>query len=211
MSSTRHSVVRRRLATQLALTLIVVMATGCAARVPYPADWSPRDAAEERCEAPAGRFKNLPERSTDEVSLPLSEVFFGELLRGFDVTHVAIELLDSGELRVKPWVGDIELREERIVAPQGEACATDRWMVTAGWDVSGFMIAEGILLTGGLFIPAAHKFSFYLDRDQQGRLVVHGVLRISGTVLVFFPFNARDSELWFSYTPLPEEARSHGE
>lgn len=211
MSSTPHSEVRRRLAAPLALALIAVTATGCAAHVPYPADWSPRDISAEHCGAPSGRFKNLPERSTDERSVPLSEIFFGELLQGFDVSHVTLELLDSGELRVKPWVGDIELREERIVAPQGEACASDRWLVTAGWDVNGFMIADGILWTGGLIIPAAHKSLFYLDRDQQGRLIVHAMVRISGTVLVFFPFDARDSELWFSYTPLPEETRNHGE
>ena len=211
MSSTRHSVVRRRLAAALALALIAIAATGCAARVPYPADWSPRGAAGERCEAPVGRFQNLPERSTDEESVSLAEIFFGELLQGFAVTHVALELLDSGELRVKPWVGDIELREERIVAPQGEGCAKDRWLVTAGWHVDGFLIAEAVLWTGGLFIPAAHKFVFHLDLDQQGRLVVHAVVRISGTVLFFVPFNTRDAELWSAYAPVREEAANYGE
>lgn len=211
MNSNRQKVVRRRFAPQLALALIAATAAGCAARVPYPADWSPRNAPEGHCEAPAGRFRNLPERGTDEGSMSLSEIFFGEFLQGFDVTHVALELLDSGELRVKPWVGDVELREERIVAPQGEACATDRWLVTAGWQGNGFLIAEAILWTGGLFIPAAHKVVFHLDLDQQGRLVVHAVARISGTVLFFVPFNTRDAELWFAYTPLPEEANSHGE
>jgi hypothetical protein len=31
-----------------------------------------------------------------DASVSLAEIFFGELLQGFAVTHVALELLDSG-------------------------------------------------------------------------------------------------------------------
>jgi len=183
--------------------LVAVLLSGCAARVPYPADWEPMAGAGTGCQDLAGRFRDQPAGTSDDEpgadGLPLTEIFFGGLLEGFEVTHLEFESLAGGGLRVMPWVGETRLREERIVAADDASCEEDGWVFTTGWELDGLMIADGIFWTAGIVVPAAEKWSFGFGRDAQGHLVVHAVARIGGTVLLIVPFSSRHYEAWFSY------------
>jgi hypothetical protein len=193
----------------LAVLLATILLSGCAARVPYPADWEPMTSSEAGCQDLSGRFRNQPDITSHEEGgangLPLTEIFFGGLLDGFEVTHLEFESLADGGLRVTPWVGETRLREARIVAADEASCEDDGWVFTTGWDVDGLMIADAIFWTAGILVPAAEKWSFGFGSDAQGRLVVHAVARLGGTVLLIVPFSSRHHEAWFSYAQdLPE-------
>ena len=209
--STYASMSRSALTTLLASALLA----GCAAQVPYPADWDPKAGSGAGCPDLSGRFRNLPAATSDAdaaaAGLPLTEVFFASLLEDFEVTHLEFESLAGGGLRVTPWVGATQLREERIVAPGEASCEEDGWVFTTGWDVNGLMIADAIFWTAGLVIPAAEKWSFAFGRDAQGRLVVHAVARVGGTVLLIVPFSSREHEVWFSYAPYLPGVEDHVE
>lgn len=183
-----------------------VLLAACSASTPYPEDWSAASASSAWCERPTGHFAVRAARSSDvdaegEATLPLTEVFFGNLLNGFSVTHLSFETLETGELRVRPWVGDVVLREQRIVEPSGRSCDDDRWRVSTGWNLDGYMATAGLLYTGGIVIPGASEQHFLLTRSEQGDLVVRFVARTAGTVFFFFPFRTVDADLWFLYPP----------
>jgi hypothetical protein len=199
----------------LAVLMATVLLSGCAARVPYPADWEPMAGSGAGCQDLSGRFRNQPDVSSDDkaayLGLPLTEIFFGSLLDGFEVTHLELESLAGGGLRVTSWVGETRLREERIVAADEASCEDNSWVFTTGWDVDGLMIADAIFLTAGILVPAAEKWSFGFGRDAQGRLVVHAVARVGGTVLLIVPFSSRHHEVWFAYAHDLPEAPDHVE
>jgi hypothetical protein len=215
------------LRTALAALLASALLAGCAAHVPYPADWDPKAGSGVGCPDLSGRFQALPVAmsppgrnrpgcgagldgaATD--GLPLTQIFFASLLEGFEVTHLEFESLPGGGLRVTPWVGATQLHEEQIIAPGEASCEEDGWVFTTGWDVNGWMIAEGIVWTAGILVPAAKKWSFAFGRDAEGRLVVHAVSRVGGTVLLIVPFSSRDHEAWFSYAPYLPGVDGHGE
>ncbi|HUG99651.1 MAG TPA: hypothetical protein VMQ83_10800 [Gammaproteobacteria bacterium] len=209
--STHSSVPRGARAAFLATFLLA----GCASQVPYPADWDPKAGSGPGCPALSGRFRNLPAATSDNDAaadgLPLTQIFFASQLEGFEVTHLEFESLPGGRLRITPWVGATKLREERIVAPGEASCEDNGWVFTTGWDVNGLMIADGIIWTAGILVPAARKWSFAFGHDAHGRLVVHAVARIGGTVLLIVPFNSRQYEAWFSYVPYLPGVDSHGE
>jgi hypothetical protein len=206
---------RSGLCRALKVLLATVLLSGCAARVPYPADWEPMAGSGAGCQDLSGRFLDQPDITSDDEAvahgLPLTEIFFGRLLEGFEVTHLEFESLAGGGLRVTPWVGETRLREERIIAADEASCEDNGWVFTTGWDVDGLMIAEGIFWTAGIVIPAAEKWSFAFGRDAQGRLVIHAVARVGGIVLLLVPFNSRHYEAWFSYAPDLPEVYSHVE
>lgn len=196
----------------LAALLATVLLAGCAARVPYPADWQPRVGTASACPDLSGRFRNLAVATTGDDAVAdgpsLMHMFFGTLLEGFEVSHVELESLAGGGFRVTPWVNTTPLREVRIVPPGEVACEDGGWVFTTGWEVDGLAIADAILWTGGMLIPAAEKWSFAFGRDAQERLIVHAVARVGGTVLLVFPFSSRHHDAWFSYAhDLPEASR----
>lgn len=188
--------------------------SGCVAQVPYPADWEPVAVPGSACQDLSGHFQNLPAASSDVEAaangLPLTQVFFDDLLEGFDVTHLAFESQADGGLRVAAWVGETRLREERMFAPGEMSCEENGWVFATDWDVNGWMIADGIFWTAGILVPAAKKWSFTFGRDAQGQLVVHATARVGGTVLLVFPFSSRDYDAWFSYAPYLLCVEDHG-
>lgn len=191
--------------TTAAGIMCCLMLAGCAATAPYPAEWNPAVADEQWCRHPSGSFGNLPvassESAVEESPLPLTEIFFGPMLRGFEVTHLSFDTLDSGELQIKPWVGDTALREERIIAPAAERCGRERWQVKSGWKTSPYDTAYLAFWTAGSLLPVASQAYFSLERDAEGQLVVHAVARIAGVALYFIPFRTRLADAWYAYAP----------
>jgi len=181
------------------------LVSGCVATTPYPAEWTEVSADDEWCRQPTGSFGNLPvefsESAADEAPLPLAEIFFGPLLRGFEVTHLSFETLDSGELRIKPWVGETELLEVRIIAPAGEHCGKERWLVTTGWETHPYDTAYIAFWTFGSLLPVASQGYFAFERNVEGQLVVHAVARTAGMALYFIPFRTRLADAWYAYAP----------
>ena len=184
---------------------------GCASSTPYPETWTPpADGASGWCRTPQGVFQVVPAAGTpapDDArqSLGLQEIFFGDLLNGFAITHVSLDTLPGGELRARPWVGDVALAEARIIAPSRRGCRSDRWRVSTGWDVDGFMITAGLLYTGGIIVPAASEQHFVLGRTALGELTVRYRARTAGTLFLFFPFRSVEQDAWFLYPPKGDE------
>lgn len=194
-----------------AALLLLLATTGCAARVPYPADWSPVLQDESRCAGPAGSFANQPLSSggaNDPPALQLTEVFFGGLLAGFDVTHLRFEPLAGGQLRVTPWVGSIALQETRTLEPSSRRCRADRWRATTGWEGDGYSTATAAFMTGGLLMPLASKVEFTLHLNGAGELVVHAQHASVNTMALVIPFRTRDREAWHAYGPYSSEPGS---
>lgn len=181
----------------------LALSGGCASVSPYPDAWAEVETNETWCRHPAGEFANLPVESSaeGEPPLPLAEIFFGPLLGGFDVTHLAFDTLPGGELRVRPWVGDTELREVRIIEPAAERCGKERWLVRSGWESHPYESAYIAFRTFGALLPVASQGYFSLERDADGRLVVHAVARTAGMALYFIPFRTRLEDAWFAYQP----------
>lgn len=207
---------------RMAMLMGLGLLGACVARTPYPAEWNSKAMTDDWCQRPSGRFENLPVQSTEEASralrthlsgrpfLALTEIFFGDHLADVDVTHVAFETLDSGELRVTPWVDATMLPEERIIKPAGSNCERSRWRVRSGWDMDGYMLASGLIITGGTVLPAATQVYFSLELDRAGGLIVHLITRTAGTLVFFFPFRVRDGEGWLLYAPhAPGEEGAH--
>jgi len=181
----------------------LVLCGGCASVSPFPDDWAALEIDERWCRHPAGEFSNLPVGSSadGEPPLPLAEIFFGSLLGGFEVTHLAFDTLPGGELRVRPWVGETELREVRIIEPAAERCGKERWLVRSGWESHPYESAYIAFWTFGALLPVASQGYFSLERDADGRLVVHAIARTAGMALYFIPFRTRLEDAWFAYPP----------
>lgn len=181
--------------------LALAILGGCVAVAPYPADWSARDTGDAWCQAPQGRFAVTAVTSTleDESAPRLTELFFGSLLNGFDVTHLVVDSPSPGMMRVRPWVGTVALNEERLLEPARKSCRPDRWQVTEGWGWDGFMAVGGLVWTGGIVLPAGSKQIFTLNRTAEGGLAVRFEARTAGTLFLFFPFRSRDVDAWFLF------------
>lgn len=195
--------------TTLAGVMCCLLLAGCAATAPYPVEWTEVLADDEWCRQPSGSFGNLPVASSESAvegsRLLLSEIFFGPLLRGFEVTHLSFDTLDSGELRIRPWVGDTGLLEERIIAPAAERCGRERWQVKSGWETSPYDTAYLAFWTAGSLLPVASQAYFSLERDAEGQLVVHAIARTAGVALYFIPFRTRVADAWYAYAPQPSK------
>lgn len=190
------------LAVQLAATVLALVMTGCAARVPYPADWHPVLEDAVACTGPSGSFANAPVASSNTTphgGLQLTEVFFGDLLGGFEVTHLHFEPLAGGELRITPWVGAVPLRQTRTLEPSSRRCDADRWQLSAGWEGDGYSTATAVFMTAGMLMPLASKVDFSLRLNSDGQLVVHVRQHSVNTVALLIPFRTRDREAWHAY------------
>lgn len=187
--------------------VVALLACGCAATTPYPDEWTRVTADDEWCRHPSGNFANLPvgssESAPDAPLLPLAEVFFGPLLSGFEVTHLSFETLDSGELRVRPWVGQSVLQEVRTIPPAADRCGRERWLVRSGWETHATDTAYIGFWSAGTLLPLASQGYFSLERNADGQLVVYAVARTAGMALYFIPFRARIADAWFAYAPHP--------
>jgi hypothetical protein len=196
-----------RVAGRRVVLVLLVLAAGCATKTPYPSDWTPVQADDAWCRHPSGSFANVPVGSSEPEAgaslMPLAEVFFGPLLQGFDVTHLRFDTLEGGELRIRPWVGDTQLQEVRIVAPASKRCGRERWLVKTGWESHAFDTAHVAFWTAGALLPVASQGYFSLERNASGQLVVHAVGRTAGIALYFIPFRARLGDTWYAYATHP--------
>jgi len=198
-------------------TVIAILAglvlAGCVSRTPYPSDWPDVVPAPEACQTFAGSFSNYSSSSTetasDPVPMTLSEVFFGGLLSGFEVTHLLFEPLPGGTIRVVPWVGETRLREEAVLTPRSGKCSSEHWIVDTGWKVDAGMITGGLVWTGGLLVPAAFKGRFVIVRTTTSQLAIRTSAYALGTTLIVFPFRARMVDDWFLFEPAAFTADSH--
>lgn len=199
---------RTCLAARRCITLVaLVIAGGCAGPTTYPSDWTPVTVDDAWCRRPSGSFANVPAGSSEaagnEPPLLLAEVFFGPLLRGFDVTHLRFDTLEGGELRVRPWVGETGLQEVRIIKPAAKRCGRERWLVKTGWEGHPYDTAYIGFWSFGTVLPVASQGYFSLERNDSGQLIVHAVVRTTGIALYFIPFRARLDDDWYAYAAHP--------
>lgn len=180
--------------------MLVWCLAACSAKTAYPEDWSATDTSHEWCQLPHGAFSDAPLKATDaEDTLALKQVFFADLLNGFDVTHLTLESLADGTVSVRPWVGDTMLKQELVLKPVADSCDRLRWVIDSGWDFDGYMMASGLIWTGGLLIPAAAKVYFALDFNLEQQLIVHATVKVAGAFAFVFPFRGRIDDEWFVY------------
>ena len=195
----------------LMAVLAAAALTGCAAPVGYPADWSPMLDGSGACELLVGSFADKPsahEGSARQPTLNLKEVFFGRFLQGFEVTHLGFELLEGGKLQITPWVGEVKLREARVLDPPARGCASGGWVVDAGWEGDGYSTATAAFMTAGMLMPLASKTRFSLSATLDGQLVVHARQDSVNALALVVPFRTRDAEDWFVYSRFsPESGR----
>jgi hypothetical protein len=210
----RGAVARRVPCRRITLVALVI-AGGCAGPTTYPSDWTPVALDDAWCRQPSGSFANDPVGSSDaaaaEAPLPLAEVFFGPLLRGFEVTHIRFDTLEDGELRVRPWVGETELQEVRVIKPAAKRCGRERWLVKSGWEAHPYGTASIAFWSFGTVLPVASQGYFSLQRNAAGQLTVHAVARTTGIALYFIPFRTRLADSWYAYAAHPGTESTHVE
>lgn len=194
----------------IACGAIVLLTTGCVSRSPYPSAWDARTETSEWCAIPAGTFTNTSLlSSTESRKLELKQIFFGEDLNGFEVTHLTFETLESGVVIIKPWVGERSLKEEVRIGRTRRKCRDGAWIVKSDWVALPFTAVEGLLWTGGIVIPMATRATFELELTSAGDLAVHIILRTSGTTFVVFPMRIRDADEWFLYPRWTSQESTH--
>ena len=188
----------------LAIALTVLTAS-CVSRTPYPGTWDAHSHDAAWCTSPSGMFANFSSRSTpegtdlNEPMLELKEVFFGNELNGFDVTHLSFDPLESGFVLVKPWVGEQVLEEERQLKRTRKPCRRGSWRVTSDWEALPGAAVAGLLWTGGIVMPMAISATYELNVTEAGDLTVHATVHTTGTTFVVFPMRTRDADEWFLY------------
>jgi len=183
------------------LLWLLPVVTACSTTTPYPSDWAASAPAESVCRQPAGLYANQAIRTTGENPLELKQVFFAGLLNGFEVTHLSFEPLADGSVRISPWVDQTMLQEEMVLKPVREGCSDKRWRLDDGWDVDGYMVATGLIWTGGLLVPAAAKGYFTLGLTTERELVVHATISMAGVFALVFPFRTRIADDWYLFSP----------
>jgi hypothetical protein len=177
---------------------------GCVARTPYPSSWDPHSSATEWCEHPSGAFASVPTLSTleatDSTRLPLElkEVFFANTLNGFDVTHLSFESDASGDVVVRPWVGDRLLKEEARVE-RSRRCRGGAWRHTWSLQPTPAGAMAGLFYTGGILLPMAEGTAFEFALTGSGNLSMHLSSHVSGTAFLFFPMRTRMADEWLLY------------
>lgn len=189
----------------IATVTMFLLLAGCVSRTPFPSMWDERTGSSDWCAAPEGAFTNAPVRSTPEATetgeawLELKQVFFGDELNGFDITHLSFDSLESGTVVVKPWIGERVLKEEALIERKRGECNDGVWLVKSEYEALPGAAVAGLLWTGGILIPMATRATFELELSKAGDLTVHAIVRISGTTFILFPMRTRDADEWFVY------------
>ena len=191
--------------TVFTVVCLTVLLAGCAAKTPYPPSWDAHSGATDWCDHPSGAFASVPTLSTieetDSIPLPLElkEVFFGNTLNGFDVTHLSFESDASGDVVVRPWVGGQILKEEAR-AEGTRRCRGGAWRYTWSLQPTPGGAMAGLFYTGGIVLPLAEGTAFEFVLTESGKLSMHLSSHVSGTAFLFFPMRTRMVDEWYLYS-----------
>ena len=208
-----------------ALLLVILCLSGCTSISPesemYPGAWPELvPIGEARCTLPEGVFENVAALSSYEYAdgyhypPPTLAGVFGAALATRDITHVRLEPLPRGGLRVTGFgvesdqelqLAEVVLEKSRLRCHEGRRfIATDatQW----GWDglQDGYdptLMAAYLAGTFGMMMPMSQWWNFVVATTVDGSLALRRLNMESAVMfMALYGRSAMDDD-WFLYPP----------
>lgn len=190
----------------------------------YPPSWP--DLAEaplSKCEPPIGTFESshrlehfeYPESSGPRAPAPRLSSVLGVGSVAAQVTHLRLQVLDSGDLRIESLGiadGEEKTLNERVIPHTEYRCQDNRWFISTSATHEGFdsyqqedfdplYSAMYYVGTLGLGAPISNWWNFVFALTQEGALIVRRQNMSSAVLLVMFYSRLAMDDDWFLYSP----------
>lgn len=188
----------------IALSLLIQSCSNTATNESATPDWLQNyrqkiNPSDQFCPDPVGVFRVDGASSDSRYNYPLQQLLFSDKLAGFPVEAVRINRsAETDALIIRGILDGVALERAVTVRPASDQCEL-RWhlKVDTG-EVDSTLRTEAVLWTGAVIFPLSEFNHLYLQRADDGSLMVHvrNQAWILGALLI--PFTV-ETEFWQKY------------